>query len=242
MNCDKETGTCRLDDSFSTKEKNVGEINLTEKTKVLYFGDPMCSWCWGGSETFTLLEKLCAEYQFDFNIITGGLRAGGGAPWNEEFRSFLKNEWSHISEVTGQVFSGKLLERDYFEYDTEPACRAVNAAAQLIAPSQIYAFFKSVQRKFYVEGGDPKEITFYKTICEEHSIPFGDFIGVFNDVKTHGATLEQFRLCRQLGVRSFPTVCFEYKGKIHSFLNGYVAPEKVSELFKERILALTTRG
>lgn len=242
MNCDKETGSCRLDDSFTKNKDTFAGINNSGRINLFYFGDPMCSWCWGGSETFTLLEKLCAEYNFGFNVITGGLRAGGGDAWNEEFRLFLKNEWAHISRVTGKCFSHKLLERDYFDYDTEPACRAVNAAARLVDPGLVYSFFKSVQRKFYEEGEDPKNNYFYKTICDEYSIPYNDFIDLFNDEETHSATLAQFRLCRQSGVNSFPTVCFEYNGKLHSFLNGYISPDKAGELFKNRALTLTGRG
>lgn len=242
MNCDKETGTCSLED-FPAELTPYSSTNpASPEISFYYFGDPMCSWCWGGSETFSALEKLCAEYNLAFNVITGGLRSGGGDPWDEGFRNFLRSEWQHISEKTGKSFSSKLFERSHFEYDTEPACRAVNTAREFLEHSQIYSFFKSVQQKFYVMGDDPKEKEFYKSICEEYSIPFNEFIRAFEDKKTRAETIKQFMLCREWGIRSFPTVCFQHNGTIYPFINGYISPDKVSDLLKDKALHLIKRG
>ncbi len=125
----------------------------------------MCSWCWGISPTVSAVEAFCAAQGIDFSITMGGLRAGGGDPWNETFKSFLRNEWRHIGQTTGQPFGFTLLESEYFNYDTEPACRAVATVKLLQARHQfpvakLLKFFTAIQHKFYVEGQDTTQVDF----------------------------------------------------------------------------------
>ena len=45
------------------------------KTKILYFYDALCGWCFGFS---TVIERLKSEFghEFDFEIVSGGLSLG----------------------------------------------------------------------------------------------------------------------------------------------------------------------
>ncbi|MFQ5523922.1 MAG: DsbA family protein, partial [Acidimicrobiia bacterium] len=40
-------------------------------TKLIYVGDPMCSWCWGFAPE---IEDLADEYPVE--VVVGGLRPG----------------------------------------------------------------------------------------------------------------------------------------------------------------------
>ena len=132
--CDPVTGVCLLPEQDGPVDCAVPTVR--HGWAVHYVGDPMCSWCWGISPTVSAVEAFCAAQGIDFSITMGGLRAGGGDPWNETFKSFLRNEWRHIGQTTGQPFSFTLLESEYFNYDTEPACRAVATVKLLQALHQ----------------------------------------------------------------------------------------------------------
>lgn len=131
MNCDPATGSCRIPDAApilpqGAKQAPGGEVTLR------YIGDPMCSWCWGISSTLEELARYCEQKGIGFTLTMGGLRAGGGDAWGPEFREFLRREWTHIAKVTGQPFGFSLLSAKHFDYDTEPACRAVVVAEQML--------------------------------------------------------------------------------------------------------------
>lgn len=154
MKCDPVKGTCQLPD-FKSTETAVPAIR--NGVAVHYIGDPMCSWCWGISPTVSKVMAFCEAEGIEFSMTMGGLRAGGGDPWNTAFKDFLHNEWRHIAQVTGQPFGFTLLDAAHFDYDTEPACRAVMTVQLLqtrknLAPSIALKFFSAIQRKFYVEG------------------------------------------------------------------------------------------
>ncbi len=91
---------------------------------LLYFGDPMCSWCYGFAPVLRRIHEAYAD--LPVVCVLGGLRPGPKAQvLDERLGRFLRQEWAKISEVTGQTFGLGILAREGFVYDTEPASRAV---------------------------------------------------------------------------------------------------------------------
>ena len=207
MKCDPVTGACLLPD-----QDQPDDSSLPAKHKglaVRYIGDPMCSWCWGISPTVRAIEVFCEAQSIEFSITMGGLRAGGGELWNPAFKDFLRNEWQHIAEITGQPFGFTLLEAAHFDYGTEPACRAVATVKLLqvrdvLPASIVLAFFSAVQHKFYVAGQDPKTVDYYASICASLSLDFDQFRTVFDSP-------EALHIRQFLSELIFPLYFFDYE-------------------------------
>lgn len=215
--CDSTTGICSPGESAgATSNRAVAEDLET----VVYSGDPMCSWCWGMAPTLHRFQRYCEDVGIPFRILVGGLRPGGGDPWNRQFREFLGHHWQEVASRTGQPFDHRLLERDSFEYDTEPACRAVVAARPLIEGTEL-PFFSAIQGKFYVDGEDPKEREFYRSICEQHGLEYDAFALRFDSDTVRHETREEFRLSRDWGVTGFPTVLVRVDGRSLPLVVGY---------------------
>ncbi|NPC76191.1 DsbA family protein, partial [Corallococcus exiguus] len=68
--CDPETGACALP---GTAQKSAGPSAEGPVGEVLYVGDPMCSWCWGGSPGLLQLEAEALRRGIPFRIRVGGL-------------------------------------------------------------------------------------------------------------------------------------------------------------------------
>lgn len=225
MICDNETGQCLITPGADTK----GALPEREKNSLVtvhYVGDPMCSWCWGIANSVRSLAQLCQQRGFQFVLTNGGLRAGGGDKWNAAFRNFLRHEWQQINLVTGQPFSYSLLELEFFNYDTEPACRAV-VSASLIRPESKLHFFHETQKKFYTESADPKLPGFYQSICEESGIDFADFKKVFESKAALLETYNEFRQARAYGVNAFPSILVEKSGVMQKVITGYSSEEEI---------------
>ena len=238
IECDPVTGACLLPDQ--DKPADAAEPAIVEGLAVRYIGDPMCSWCWGISPTVDAVEAFCEAQGIEFSITMGGLRAGGGDPWNAKFKEFLRNEWRHIAQTTGQPFGFTLLEAAYFDYDTEPACRAVATVKLLQAKSHVpkstvLKFFAAVQRKFYVEGHDPKVTDFYASICATLALDFDKFRSLFESPDALQAVQQEFLRCRQWSVRSFPTLLLERHGEIAPLAVGFVTTEQVLSRLRQEI-------
>ena len=230
--CDPETGEC----TPSPLGKGSAKIKFEAGKEIIYVGDPMCSWCWGISPHLQSLKKHFPQYKF--SIVVGGLRPGGGDPWDENMKSFLMHHWQEVTERSGQPFGYQLFDKEHFHYDTEPPCRAVVAARQWVGAREL-DFYEAVSRKFYVDNEDPNEPEFYRSICEEFSISFEDFLAIFNDEKTKYATNQEFQLNRQWGVTGYPTVLFKTNEKLFQINRGYSEFEEMKMVI-EKILSEET--
>lgn len=199
--------------------------SASSKPKLIYVGDPMCSWCYGISEELmSTLSQL--DGQVETELVVGGLRAGGGEEWTAEFRSFLRHHWEDVAKASGQPFGFELLEQPQFDYDTEPSCRAVVAVHSMDSSKQ-FAFFKEVQKKFYLHGQDPKLVAFYESVCKDMDLDFQVFAQKFKSLEMSSATKDHFARSRELGVNSFPTILLEVDGQRHVIARGYATADQM---------------
>jgi putative protein-disulfide isomerase len=188
----------------------------------------MCSWCWGISPALHQLEYQAAQEGIPFRIVVGGLRPGGGDPWNEQFKQFLQHHWEEVYTRSGQPFGTELFEREAFNYDTEPSCRAV-VTVRHIAPALEHRFFELVQHYFYVQNEDPAEVAFYQPICAKLGIDFAEFSTLFQSMEMRQATVADFQLSRQWGVSGFPTVLIRKGQQLIPIARGFATYEQMWE-------------
>lgn len=234
--CDPDTGVCSLPDA--KKEVQTQSASKVQTT-IHYVGDPMCSWCWGISPAVHAAQKYAAQAGLGFDITMGGLRVGGGDPWNDEFKGFLRREWGNIHDKTGQPMSYKILEKESFNYDTEPPSRAFAIAqamhtAGALSQQKLLDFYTAIQRSFYVDGLDPKDVSFYQTACSEVGIDFVAFAQQFDSANARTLVKAQFSRAQQWGVRSFPTILLQKGEEMKAIAVGYVtAGELQARLDKE---------
>lgn len=221
--CDPETGECKPAELGDF----VKEVPVDKDHEIIYVGDPMCSWCWGISNHLAKLKEENPQYKF--NIVVGGLRPGGGEAWDERMKDFLKHHWEEVTKRSGQPFGYALFDKEEFNYDTEPPCRAVVASRHWLKGEEL-AFFEAVSRKFYVENEDPGEVEFYRSICADFNIPFEEFVARFEAEETKYATFQEFQLNRQWGVRGYPTVLFKAKDELYQINHGYSEFEQMQQI------------
>lgn len=211
--------------SFSACTQTPTKTTSVMPTKLIYIGDPMCSWCYGFSPEFSKAVKNLGD-QIEVEMVMGGLR-----PYNtqtmSELKSFLTHHWEEVGQRSGQPFQYDILNSSTMLYDTEPACRAVVTVRKL-KPEVELAFFKAVQTAFYAENKYPGYVETYIEIVEKLGIDADEFKKEFLSEAMKEAVKADFEHSGDLGVRGFPTVILE-KGKGDYVLigNGYMKAERV---------------
>jgi len=231
--CDPETGICTP--SSLDELRSIGSEKIADKTEIIYVGDPMCSWCWGISPSLIKLRDFYRKEEIGFRVVAGGLRPGGGDPWNDQMKDFLKEHWGHVTEKSSQPFGYKLMEREEFNYDTEPSCRAVVAARPFVKEREM-EFFEEIQRKFYVDSEDPTKSAFYASVCDQFGVNYGDFLARFDSPEVKQETNDEFNLNRSWGVRGYPTLILLHKDQLYLLANGYATFEEMNSRI-EAVLA-----
>ncbi len=69
---------------------------------------------------------------------------------------------------------------------------SVTSNQKNLAPSIALKFFSAIQRKFYVEGKDPKVTDFYADICASIGLDFAEFRNLFEYSEARQAVQEAF--------------------------------------------------
>lgn len=195
--------------------------------RLIYIADPMCSWCYGFSP---IIQKIREEYKerLDFELILGGLRPGGGDPWNQQFKDFLRHHWEEVHARSKQPFSFDLFDLEEFNYDTEPACRAVRVIRDL-SPEHELSFFSKVQRGFYLENKVPQVLNFYEPIVRNVGVDWEAFVGKYQDDIYISKTREDFQKAARMGIRGFPSLVIEQDNRLQLVSHGYMNLDQVRD-------------
>ena len=191
-----------------------------KNNEFIYFGDPMCSWCYGFTQE---LEALMDHYKdkFSFRVIIGGLRPYTKEPLNASTREELRHHWDAVNERTGVPFNYDLLDNTKeFVYDTEKPCRAV-VTARKIDPSIEFLFFKKAQESFYAIGHDTNNINTYLDIAESVGIPRGRFTEYYLSDDMRMETWQEFTWAKQVGISSLPSLALNHQEKFFAVSLGY---------------------
>lgn len=171
---------------------------------LLYFADPMCSWCWGYSPVIAAVERQFAHH-LPIRTIMGGLRPYTTEPMTAEARARSRGHWQRVHEASGQPIDLAFFDRDSFTYDTEPACRAV-VVLRRHGPAQALAALRAIQRAFYAENTDvtdPEHLTRIAAALGHDPVAFRQDLD--SEAARH-ETAQDFATSQNAGVQGFPTL------------------------------------
>jgi putative protein-disulfide isomerase len=198
------------------------------QTRLVYFADPMCSWCYGFSPVIAALAERF-EDRLPLDVVLGGLRAGNTEPMRDKDKALIREHWTRVGQMTGQPFDMSFFDREGFVYDTEPACRAVVTARRLL-PRMALPFMARIQQAFYAENRDMTAVREISQVAEEAGFDRGDFGAAFANSETRNETFRDFLTAQSLGIHGFPTLIAGSEERGYALLtNGYRPLEDLAE-------------
>jgi putative protein-disulfide isomerase len=201
---------------------------MAAQTRLVYFADPMCSWCYGFSPVIAALAEQF-EDRLPLDLVMGGLRAGNSEPMRDKDKDFIRGSWTRVGAATGQPFDMSFFDREGFLYDTEPACRAVVTARRLM-PRMALPFMARVQQAFYAENRDMTAADEIAAVAVEVGFDRAAFGAAFAAPETRNETFRDFLTAQGLGIRGFPTLIAGSEEKGYALLtNGYRPLEDLAE-------------
>ncbi len=194
---------------------------------LMYFADPMCSWCWGFSPVIGAI-KQGFEGRLNIALMLGGLRPGMRDPLTAQLRDEILHHWHEVHKMTGQDFAFEGALPEGFVYDTEPASRAVISLAEH-KPKATLDYFQAVQGAFYTRSLDVTRPDILAQLAGEQGVEPEDFMTSFDSKAMREKTRMHFQRSRQLGVRGFPTLILQKDSDYHLLTQGFSPLEALHE-------------
>jgi putative protein-disulfide isomerase len=209
--------------------------------KLLYVGDPMCSWCYGFGKEMTALMAMHPALELD--IIVGGLRAGATDVLDQAGKEFRLMHWARVEAASGLPFNRDgLMARQNFVYDTEPICRAVVAARKLAPAADLLAVFRALQHAFYVDALDTTDgRVLSEVVAKQLQLEVDVVLRTWHDADTIAEAQADFGRARALGVRSFPALLLDTGKGIVEVSGGYAPAAQLDQQLQKLQKLLTAR-
>ncbi|HEY9189580.1 MAG TPA: DsbA family protein [Sulfurovum sp.] len=173
--------------------------------ELIFVLDPMCSWCWGFAPVIEAL-RTALNGRYSFSLVMGGLRTKGEMPWDETSREYLRGHWKQVSQRTGQPFSDRLFEKEHFDYDTYPPCKAVIAVRELSGTDEAFAYLHTIQEAFYTRAEDITNLDVLCDLLRTVELDRTSFKTFYQSDRAQILMEHDFAKARSMGANAFPSV------------------------------------
>ncbi|MBU1377800.1 MAG: DsbA family protein [Alphaproteobacteria bacterium] len=172
---------------------------------LIYFADPMCSWCYGFSP---VIDKVREAYghALPVRVVMGGLRPGTDVPMTDEAKKSIAGHWHHVHEASGLPFDPAVLDREGFIYDTDPAARAVVVARREGGDELAARYLTAAQRAFYAENRDVTSPEVLGDLAEDFGLDRAAFLTAWASEDAKAETWRDYAMSQNAGVTGFPTL------------------------------------
>lgn len=205
---------------------------MTPHQKVLlYFADPMCSWCWGFSPVITQVHDVFGS-DAKIKLVLGGLRPNETQALDEKLREEILHHWHSVQELTGLPFQFDNALPQGFVYNTEPPSRAVITMAQLL-PDSALTFFTKIQSAFYAEQKDVTQSKVLLGLLDGFDVDHDTFESLYNSEAVIKLTQTNFRQSYDAGIRGFPTLILQHHDSFELITHGYQPFDAVKDAIKK---------
>ena len=172
--------------------------------QIVYVADPMCSWCYGFSDTIRALADQFSG-RMDVWPLMGGLRAGNTQPMSKQDRAYIREAWGNVEAASGKPFDYDFFKMPNFVYDTEPACRAI-VTMRYMHPEKTLDFLAFISRSFYAQGYNITDPQILISLAGKFGVDQERFARGIKLPDLATATRQDFEIAKALGVQGFPTL------------------------------------
>ncbi|HCH23631.1 MAG TPA: DsbA family protein [Oceanospirillaceae bacterium] len=175
----------------------------TTKTKLYYFHDPMCSWCWAFRPVWQRLMASLPDH-ISVEYVEGGLAADSDVAMSKAMQESIQTIWRQIErQVPGTEFNYEFWQLCQPRRSTYPACRALIAADKLGYYEQM---LMAIQEAYYLHAQNPSNDETLVNLAVMEGMEEDNFRQFLHSPETDRQLQKNLSLCHEYGVQGFPSL------------------------------------
>jgi putative protein-disulfide isomerase len=211
----------------------ANEAEAQTKTRLLYFFDPLCGWCYGFSP---VIKQIAEEGKDSLEVeaITGGMMTGEREGPLGQFSSYILGAIPRVEEFTGVKFGEgykkMISDSNHFSSSVKPSI-AVNVA-KLLKPEIGVAFASEILNIHFAEGYDLNADETYNVLAERFGFNGDEFLMAMKDDRNKRITEQEFERTQRFGVSGFPCLVAERNGQYYLVSSGFRKKEEVLDVLR----------
>ena len=196
---------------------------------LYYVLDPMCSWCYGFSDTWKkVLENLPKDIKVVY--VQGGLAPTSSAPMPQNMQEMLQGVWKQINQTVGTEFNFDFWTKCKPRRSTYLSCQAAIAAR---LQDKEYEMVLAIQKQYYLNAKNPSD----RDTLEEAAKMIGLDCDKFKEDLESNIVVaklqEDFQIRNKIHVSGFPSLVFKYKNNSFPIKVAYNNAEAILENIKD---------
>ena len=190
-------------------------------TKLYYFHDPMCSWCWGFKPTWQALRDQLPQDIEVINIL-GGLAPDSDQVMDQEMQEAIQKTWNHIHQQLGTEFNFEFWTKCQPRRSTYPACRAVIAAS---VQGKEEEMIEKIQKAYYLKAMNPSDMSTLTALADELELDTVQFEADMVHEEMENLLQQEIGFYRRLSVQGFPSLALEHNQIVYTINLDYHNPK-----------------
>jgi putative protein-disulfide isomerase len=171
---------------------------------LIYFSDPMCSWCYGFSPVVAGIRQAFGR-ALPIRLVMGGLRPGTETPMTETAKAEIKTHWEHVRDAAGLPFDGAGGGVGVIAEALAVQGRAV-VRVRREDPELALIYLARAQQAFYAEGRDVTDAQVLADLAAEQGLDRDAFLADFDSEELKQETWRDYAISQRAGVTGFPTL------------------------------------
>lgn len=230
LNCDSEKGVCEILEA-PTNESSAAQFEAikTDKIRIIYFTDPICSSCWG-------IEAQLRKFKLEYgNSVDIEYRMGGLLPSWDIYNSGgiskpsdVAGHWEEVSPHYKMPIDGGVWIEDPLNSSYPPSIAF--KAAQMQDEKKAVVFLRIIREMVFLDKLNITKIEHLEKAAAKAKLDVAQWKEDYES-KAQIEFKKDLDLGRQLGVRGFPTLIFVKDDEMLDILYGF----KPYEEFERRI-------
>ena len=194
----------------------------------------MCSWCWGFSP---VIQQLQTNYGANkIRLVLTPFRVDTTEPMDDALRNYVLGQWHKVQQVTGQAFDFRFAMPDDFIYNTTLVCLSIKALSKQLVAQEI-EYMRVLQQAYYTENQNLTSEAVLLNLVQQFDLDIESFKQDLFDQQTRVELDEDFALCQQLAVQSYPTLMLYQQSDYHLIAKGYLPFQEVNQKIESLLIS-----
>ena len=199
---------------------------------LYYVHDPMCSWCWGFSPTWSKIRSQLPE-NIEVKYLLGGLAPDSHEPMPQSMQEAISGYWKKIQQhIPGTEFNFDFWQKCEPRRSTYPSCRAVIGARKQ-KPEIEREMIESIQKAYYLNAKNPSIDETLINIAGSLGLDEEKFAFDLNSDETQQQLQKEINFGRQIGAQGFPSMIIEKDGRYEYVPLDYNDPSAALKFIEE---------
>ncbi len=196
-----------------------------QSTKLIYFYDALCGWCYGFAPVIAQLHAEMGD-TLSFDVVSGGMVTGARIGPIGAVAGYISWAYKDVERATGVTFGEGFLQGTMAQgtaiFTSVPPALALAAFRQQ-QPTRVLDFAGALQRAVYADGIAPLDYDAYAPYARELGADGEALVAAMHAPATLAAAEAEFAQTAAYGVQGFPTVVVQHGEQAAVVARGYTA-------------------